>query len=265
MAALGALAARVHPVGGRAGGLRLLPRAEPRRRGGAGRASRRARLRRSLNKYPYASGHLMVAPVPSLRRAAASSSEEEALEIHRLGGDGVERPRRPSMGPQGFNLGWNLGRVAGAGVVDHVHQHVVPRWAGDTNFMPVLADVKVMPEALEATRRKLAEAWPSTPRSSRPTTCGGSTRPSWTRKARTRSAGRTSSSSSPGRSRSAATCASPPPRCTRRSCAARATPAPMSSTSGWSARRCSTTPSASSASTAGPRSPPRTTPRSTRA
>jgi len=64
------------------------------------------------------------------------------------------------MTPQGFNLGWNLGRVAGAGIVDHVHQHVVPRWAGDTNFMPVLTDVKVMPEALGATRRKLAEAWP---------------------------------------------------------------------------------------------------------
>ena len=56
------------------------------------------------------------------------------------------------MRPQGYNLGWNLGRVAGAGVVDHVHEHVVPRWAGDTNFMPVLADVKVMPEALEETR-----------------------------------------------------------------------------------------------------------------
>ena len=62
--------------------------------------------------------------------------------------------------PQGFNLGWNLGRNAGAGVPDHVHLHVVPRWAGDTNFMPVLADLKVLPEALEATRAKLAAAWP---------------------------------------------------------------------------------------------------------
>jgi ATP adenylyltransferase len=62
--------------------------------------------------------------------------------------------------PDGFNLGWNLGRVAGAGVLDHVHQHVVPRWSGDTNFMPVLADVKVLPEHLAETRRRLAQAWP---------------------------------------------------------------------------------------------------------
>ena len=65
------------------------------------------------------------------------------------------------MSPHGFNLGWNLGRVAGAGVVDHVHEHVVPRWTGDTNFMPVLADVKVMPEHLLETRRRLAAAWAS--------------------------------------------------------------------------------------------------------
>jgi ATP adenylyltransferase len=62
--------------------------------------------------------------------------------------------------PQGYNLGWNLGRVAGAGIVDHVHQHVVPRWGGDTNFMPVLADLKVLPEHLRETRRRLVAAWP---------------------------------------------------------------------------------------------------------
>ena len=73
---------------------------------------------------------------------------------------GSGRSRR-STRPQGYNLGWNLGRIAGAGVVDHVHLHVVPRWAGDTNFMPVLADVKVIPEHLLETRKRLAEAWPS--------------------------------------------------------------------------------------------------------
>jgi ATP adenylyltransferase len=111
-----------------------------------------------LNKYPYASGHLMVAPY----RHEAEFGElttDEALEIHRLAAAGLGALAE-TMRPQGFNVGWNLGRIAGAGIVDHVHLHVVPRWAGDTNFMPVLADVKVMPEALEDTRRKLAEAWP---------------------------------------------------------------------------------------------------------
>ena len=110
-----------------------------------------------LNKYPYAAGHLMVAP---LRHEGefAGLSQEEALEIHELAAAGVDTLTR-AMRPQGFNLGWNLGRVAGAGVVDHVHLHVVPRWAGDTNFMPVLADVKVMPESLAATRSKLAGEW----------------------------------------------------------------------------------------------------------
>jgi ATP adenylyltransferase len=111
-----------------------------------------------LNKYPYTGGHLMVAPYRhcgELRDLA----EEEALEVHRLATTAVE-VLTAVMSPQGFNLGWNLGRVAGAGVVDHVHEHVVPRWAGDTNFMPVLADVRVMPEHLAETRRKLAAAWP---------------------------------------------------------------------------------------------------------
>jgi ATP adenylyltransferase len=111
-----------------------------------------------LNRYPYAAGHLMVAPYRHAGDLAALT-DAEALVIHRLAATAVT-VLGEAMAPQGFNLGWNLGRVAGAGIVDHVHQHVVPRWAGDTNFMPVLADVKVMPEALESTRRKLAEAWP---------------------------------------------------------------------------------------------------------
>jgi ATP adenylyltransferase len=111
-----------------------------------------------LNKYPYSSGHLMVAPY---RHEGDFAALEDAavLELHRLAGAGMAALAE-TYGPQGYNLGWNLGRIAGAGVVDHVHLHVVPRWAGDTNFMPVLADVKVLPEHLEATRRKLAAAWP---------------------------------------------------------------------------------------------------------
>jgi ATP adenylyltransferase len=112
-----------------------------------------------LNKYPYSSGHLMVAPRRHLG-ALAEIADREALEIHRLAvratavlGD--------VYGPGGYNLGWNLGHAAGAGIADHVHLHVVPRWAGDTNFMPVLADVKVIPEHLLATRDRLREAWPT--------------------------------------------------------------------------------------------------------
>jgi ATP adenylyltransferase len=111
-----------------------------------------------LNKYPYASGHVMVAPHRHIG-AFGSLSDAETLEVHRLAAASLAALTE-AMNPQGFNLGWNLGRIAGAGVVDHVHLHVVPRWAGDTNFMPVLADVKVMPQALEETRTTLAAAWP---------------------------------------------------------------------------------------------------------
>jgi ATP adenylyltransferase len=112
-----------------------------------------------LNKYPYASGHLMVAPNRH-EGEFGDLDADEALEVHRLAAGGLAALAE-TMRPQGFNLGWNLGRIAGAGVVDHVHMHIVPRWAGDTTFMPVLADVKVLPEALEQTRAKLAEAWPA--------------------------------------------------------------------------------------------------------
>jgi ATP adenylyltransferase len=111
-----------------------------------------------LNKFPYSSGHLLVAPY---RHGGdfGGLSDEEAAEVHRLAAQGLAALAE-AYGPQGYNVGWNLGRIAGAGVVDHVHLHVVPRWAGDTNFMPVLADVKVMPEHLLESRRRLAEGWP---------------------------------------------------------------------------------------------------------
>ncbi len=102
-----------------------------------------------LNKYPYTNGHLMVAPY---RHTAdlGGLSEAEALEMHRL----LTLCRSvllARIAPEGFNVGMNLGRVAGAGIVDHLHMHMVPRWTGDTNFMPVFADVRVIPQHLETT------------------------------------------------------------------------------------------------------------------
>jgi ATP adenylyltransferase len=111
-----------------------------------------------LNKFPYASGHLLVAPLEH-GLTFDDLDDATALEIHRLGAAGL-CALRMVYSPEGFNLGWNIGRIAGAGVPDHGHLHVVPRWGGDTNFMPVLADVRVMPEHLTDSRRKLAAAWP---------------------------------------------------------------------------------------------------------
>ena len=110
-----------------------------------------------LNKFPYSSGHFMAAPVRHVGEYG-ELDDDEVLELHRLASAGMGA-LGALYGPQGYNLGWNLGRVAGAGIVDHVHLHVVPRWGGDTNFMPVLADVKVLPEHLQETRARLAEAW----------------------------------------------------------------------------------------------------------
>jgi len=110
-----------------------------------------------LNKFPYSSGHLMVAPV---RHVASLDelTEPEVLEVHRLTSEAVAA-LRSAYNPDAFNVGWNLGEVAGGSISGHLHEHVVPRWAGDTNFMPVLADVKVVPEHLHATRERLAAAW----------------------------------------------------------------------------------------------------------
>jgi ATP adenylyltransferase len=110
-----------------------------------------------LNKFPYSSGHLLAAPIRHVG-TLGELTDEEALELHRLSVTGIDALDR-AYGPDGFNLGWNLGHIAGAGIADHVHVHVVPRWSGDTNFMPVLADVKVLPEHLLATRDRLREAW----------------------------------------------------------------------------------------------------------
>ena len=112
-----------------------------------------------LNRFPYSSGHLLVAPNRH-QGDFGELTDQEVLEVHRLASQGMGALAQ-TYSPQGYNLGWNLGRIAGAGLPGHVHLHVVPRWAGDTSFMPVLADVKVLPEHLAETRRRLAEAWPS--------------------------------------------------------------------------------------------------------
>jgi ATP adenylyltransferase len=114
-----------------------------------------------LNKFPYSSGHLMTAPVRHVDELG-ELDDEEVLELHLLVVAGMSALER-TYDPDGFNLGWNLGHIAGAGIADHVHIHIVPRWSGDTNFMPVLADVKVLPEHLLATRDRLREAWTQRP------------------------------------------------------------------------------------------------------
>ena len=106
-----------------------------------------------LNAFPYAPGHLLVAPY---RHVAELDDLQEAEqgELLALVRKGIAALRK-LMDPDGFNVGLNLGAVAGAGIADHLHMHVVPRWEGDTNFMPVLADTRVIPQALEATRDAL--------------------------------------------------------------------------------------------------------------
>lgn len=106
-----------------------------------------------LNAFPYNSGHLMVSP---LRHAADlhELSAEERHELMDLTAEAIEIVRA-AMSPEGFNVGVNLGEVAGAGVPGHVHVHVVPRWGGDTNFMPVVGETKVLPEMLADTAAKL--------------------------------------------------------------------------------------------------------------
>lgn len=109
-----------------------------------------------LNRYPYTNGHLMVVP---FRHTAdlAELEDEELLEINQLLARTVGW-LRTAFNPQGFNIGVNLGQASGAGIPDHVHWHVVPRWAGDTNFMTTVAETRVHPVSLETTYQRLREA-----------------------------------------------------------------------------------------------------------
>lgn len=100
-----------------------------------------------LNRYPYNSGHLMI----TLNKHKADISDltdEEMLEIMKLTKD-MKETLTKIMKPEGFNIGINLGKPAGAGLIGHFHLHIVPRWGGDTNFMPVISDVKIIPQSLE--------------------------------------------------------------------------------------------------------------------
>ncbi|MHB1533953.1 MAG: HIT family protein [Acidimicrobiales bacterium] len=112
-----------------------------------------------LNAYPYASGHLMVMPL----RHVGELEDLDAEEASALW-DGVTqavRTLKVAYRPDGLNVGANLGQAAGAGVPGHLHLHVVPRWAGDTNFMTTVAEARVMPESLSVTGEKVRQAWPA--------------------------------------------------------------------------------------------------------
>jgi len=112
-----------------------------------------------LNKFPYNAGHAMVAPIAH-KGGLEDLDDAESADLMRA----LRRTitvLRASLKPEGFNIGANIGRVAGAGIPDHVHLHVVPRWNGDTNFMPVLGEVKVVNEHLIQTAAKLREAFDS--------------------------------------------------------------------------------------------------------
>ena len=110
-----------------------------------------------LNAFPYTNGHVMVAPFAHVAdlRGLDDDAAAELVALTQRSLDAVESV----YGPDGFNLGVNLGDVAGAGFAGHVHQHVVPRWKGDTNFMPVVGDTRVMPETLPDSWRKLRAAF----------------------------------------------------------------------------------------------------------
>ena len=110
-----------------------------------------------LNRFPYNSGHLLVAPAAHVA-SPVDLDDPDALALQKDLGLAL-RALTEAMSPEGFNVGANLGRVAGAGIPDHVHYHVVPRWNGDTNFMPVLAEAKVINEHLERTWEKVSEAF----------------------------------------------------------------------------------------------------------
>lgn len=109
-----------------------------------------------LNRYPYASGHMMAVPYRKTGDLA-ELTDEEKCELFDLAAH-AQKLLRKVAGAQGFNIGLNIGKCAGAGVVDHLHLHIVPRWEDDTNFMPVLSGARLLPESLAALYEKLMSA-----------------------------------------------------------------------------------------------------------
>jgi ATP adenylyltransferase len=106
-----------------------------------------------LNRYPYISGHMMVAPYQHVARLSAATKQttDEMMDLLKR----CEQALREVYKPEGFNMGMNIGRVAGAGVADHIHMHILPRWGGDTNFISTVGDTRVLPEDLQMTYQKL--------------------------------------------------------------------------------------------------------------
>ncbi len=109
-----------------------------------------------MNRYPYNNGHLLIVPFREVEAYEALTMEEQA-ELTQTIGRCIRWLRR-ALNPEGFNVGMNLGLAAGAGIPGHLHVHVVPRWLGDTNFMPTVGEVKVVPEAMQATYARLRAA-----------------------------------------------------------------------------------------------------------
>lgn len=110
-----------------------------------------------LNLYPYNNGHLMIVPYTHKENFDQLTIEENAEIMEKL--QLAMQALRMTISPEGFNIGANFGKVSGAGIGDHIHFHIVPRWNGDTNFMPVLGEVKIISQDLRATKKKLLEAY----------------------------------------------------------------------------------------------------------